>query len=60
MAGVTINAVVLGKRDDLATYLREHVQTGPGSFVIEAGEPGDVIDAMLRKFLMEIAWLHVY
>jgi hypothetical protein len=58
--GVTINGVVLGRRDDLADYLRAHVQTGPGSFVVQAEGLGDVTDAMLRKFLMEIAWLRFY
>ncbi len=60
VAGITINGVVLGRRDGLATWLREHVQTGAGSFVIQVSEPGDVTDAMLQKFLMEIAWLHSY
>ena len=58
--GVTVNGVVLGQRDDLAEYLRAHVQTGAGSFVIQVGEPGEVAEAMLRKFLLEIAWLHFY
>jgi hypothetical protein len=60
VAGVTINGVVLGQRDALANYLREHVQTGAGSFVIQVRGLGDVTDAILQKFLMEIAWLHVY
>ena len=58
--GVTVNGVVLAQRDDLAEYLRAHVQTGAGSFVIQVGEPGEVAEAMLRKFLLEIAWLHFY
>jgi hypothetical protein len=39
----------------LADYFRAHVQTGMGSFVIEAQEPGDIVGAMLRKFVTEIA-----
>jgi hypothetical protein len=55
-AGVTINAVALGRHDDVAAYLRQHVQTGAGSFVIEAQELSDITDVMLRKFVVEIAW----
>jgi Protein of unknown function (DUF1194) len=59
-SGVTINGVVLGQDEVLAAYLREHVQTGPGSFVIQVRQLGDVTDSMLQKFLMEIASLHFY
>jgi Ca-activated chloride channel homolog len=55
-AGIVINGLILGEREDVATYFRDHVQTGFGSFVIQAREPEDLIDAMLRKFVMEIAW----
>lgn len=55
-AGIVINALILGKRQEVADYFRRHVQTGSGSFVVQAREPSDLIDAMLRKFVMEIAW----
>jgi Ca-activated chloride channel homolog len=55
-AGILINGLILGKQDDVTAYFRKHVQTGFGSFVIQARKPGDIIDAMLRKFVMEIAW----
>jgi hypothetical protein len=55
-AGIVINALLLGQRQEVADYFRRHVQTGFGSFLIQAQEPSDLIDAMLRKFVMEIAW----
>jgi hypothetical protein len=53
---VVINGVVLGERTDLASYFRESIQAGPGSFVIEARQQSDLTQAMLRKFVTEIAW----
>jgi hypothetical protein len=53
---VVINGVVLGVRDGLASYFRERVQAGAGSFVIEARQQPDLTNAMLRKFVTEIAW----
>jgi hypothetical protein len=55
----TINGLVLGNRDDsaeIAAYFREHVQAGPGSFVIEARGFEDVANAMLAKFVTELAF----
>jgi Ca-activated chloride channel homolog len=54
-AGIVINGLILGERDGVVDYFRRHVQTGVGSFVIQALESDDIIDAMLRKFVMEIA-----
>ena len=53
---VVINGVVLGERAGLASYFRERIQAGPGSFVIEARRQPDLTQAMLRKFVTEIAW----
>jgi Ca-activated chloride channel homolog len=53
-AGVTVNALALGERPELGSYLRERVQGGPGSFVLEARAHGDFAEAMLRKFLMDL------
>ena len=53
-AGVTVNALVIGKEPRLATYYKKRVAAGPGSFVIEAREPADIIDTMLRKFLSDL------
>jgi hypothetical protein len=53
---VVINGVVLGERKGLASYFRERIQAGPGSFVIEARRQPDLTQAMLRKFVTEIAW----
>jgi uncharacterized protein DUF1194 len=56
--GLTVNGVVLGNRDDAeatADYFREHVQAGPGSFVLIARAFEDVASAMLAKFTFELA-----
>jgi hypothetical protein len=58
--GLTINGLVLGLREDsaqTADYFREHVQAGPGSFVIEARAFEDITKAMLAKFVVELAAL---
>jgi hypothetical protein len=59
-AGTVINGVIVGPNEVLAAYLREHVQTGAGSFVIQVDQLGTVTDSMLQKFLMEVASLHFY
>jgi hypothetical protein len=56
--GLIINGLVLGHRDDadqIAAYFRGHVQAGPGSFVIEARAFEDIADALLAKFVIELA-----
>jgi len=56
--GLIVNGLVLGHRgdaDQIAAYFREHVQAGPGSFVIEARAYEDIADAMLAKFVIELA-----
>lgn len=53
--GIVINGLVLGQDKEVATYLREHVQGGPGSFVLEARQFDDMVDAMLAKFTMDLA-----
>jgi hypothetical protein len=58
--GLIVNGLILGDRGDateVATYFRDHVQAGPGSFVMEAREFQDVTRAMLSKFLVELAAL---
>jgi Ca-activated chloride channel family protein len=57
-AGMIVNGLILGHREDareIAAYFREHVQAGPGSFVIEARDFEDIASAMLAKFLFELA-----
>jgi Protein of unknown function (DUF1194) len=53
-AGVTINGLVIGRRLGLATYFRDHVQGGAGSFVMEVGAYETMADAMLEKFLRDL------
>jgi hypothetical protein len=52
--GVTVNGLVVGDAPELTAYYRERVAAGPGSFVVEAREPADIADAMLRKFLLDL------
>ena len=59
-AGLIVNGLILGHRKDageIADYFREHVQAGPGSFVIEARYFEDVAAALLAKFLFELVTL---
>jgi Protein of unknown function (DUF1194) len=56
--GLIVNGLILGNREDaeeIAGYFREHVQAGPGSFVIVARAFEDIASAMLAKFLFELA-----
>jgi hypothetical protein len=58
--GLIVNGLILGDRDnaaDIATWFRDHVQSGPGSFVMVARAFQDVTSAMLAKFLVELAAL---
>jgi hypothetical protein len=57
-AGVIVNDLVLGHRADageIAAWYHDHVQAGPGSFVIEARDFEDITSALLAKFLFELA-----
>lgn len=54
-AGITINAMILRDQPDVAAYFRRHVRGGPGSFVLSVSDFDDVIDAMLAKFMLELA-----
>ncbi|MGH6917254.1 MAG: DUF1194 domain-containing protein [Geminicoccaceae bacterium] len=58
--GLIVNGLILGDRDDaadVAAYFRDHVQAGPGSFVMVARAFQDITSAMLAKFLVELAAL---
>jgi hypothetical protein len=58
--GMIVNGLVLGHRADageIAAWYRDHVQAGPGSFVIEARDFEDITSALLAKFLFELAAL---
>ena len=49
-----INGLIIGDRPEVAAYFRDHIQAGPGSFVIEAGQRSDLLNAMLRKFILDL------
>jgi hypothetical protein len=56
--GLIVNGLVLGNREDaeeIATYFRDRVQVGPGSFVLVARAFEDIASAMLTKFVVELA-----
>lgn len=56
--GITVNGLILGEREnagDVAAWYRDHVQAGPGSFVIEVRDFEDIASAMLAKFVLELA-----
>ena len=49
-----INGLIIGDRPEIAAYFRDHIQTGPGSFVIEAKQRDDILNAMQRKFMLDL------
>jgi hypothetical protein len=56
--GLIVNGLILGNRDEaeeIAGYFRDHVQAGPGSFVLVARAFEDIASAMLAKFTFELA-----
>jgi hypothetical protein len=56
--GLIVNGLILGHREDaeeIAGYFREHVQAGPGSFVLVARAFEDIASALLVKFTFELA-----
>ena len=54
-ADAVVNALIMGEHPEVAAYFRQQVQGGPGSFVVETRHFDDVADAMLAKFLMDLA-----
>ncbi|HZA66117.1 MAG TPA: DUF1194 domain-containing protein [Geminicoccaceae bacterium] len=53
-SGIVINGLVMGDKDALADYFREHVQGGGGSFVLQIREPAAVTEAMVEKLLRDL------
>jgi hypothetical protein len=54
--GLVVDGLVLGREHaQVASYFRDKVQGGEGSFVLHVREPKDVASAMLAKFVMDIA-----
>ena len=54
--GIIINGLAITDGDDsLGTYYQENVSGGPGSFVMTIDGYRDIVDAMRRKILREIA-----
>lgn len=53
--GVTVNGLAILNEDrDLARWYRDHVISGPGSFVVPAADFHDFADAIVNKFVREI------
>ena len=54
--GVTVNGLAIVNEDDLslATWYRDNVIAGPGSFVITAADYADFAEAIRKKLLREI------
>jgi hypothetical protein len=53
-AGIVINGLVIGGKSGLASYFRDHVQGGAGSFVLEVTQPIALADAMVDKLLRDL------
>jgi Ca-activated chloride channel homolog len=54
-AGATINGVVLGGDGGVLDYYRRQVAGGAGSFVMATDGATDMVQAMVRKFVLDIA-----
>jgi Protein of unknown function (DUF1194) len=52
--GLVINGLVVSEKAHIVDYYRQHVQGGPGSFVLAVDEPREVAAAMLQKFLRDL------
>jgi Ca-activated chloride channel homolog len=55
-AGITVNGVVIGGSPEVVSYYRDHVIGGDGAFVMDIADPSTVVDAMTRKFLLDVAF----
>jgi hypothetical protein len=54
-AGITVNGVIINGNPDVVGHYRDHVIGGHGAFVMDIADPATVVDAMVRKFLLDIA-----
>jgi len=54
-AGITVNGVVIGGSPEVVGHYRDHVIDGDGAFVMDIADPTTVVDAMTRKFLLDVA-----
>jgi Protein of unknown function (DUF1194) len=50
-----VNGVVIGGSPDVVGHYRDHVIGGDGAFVMDIADPTTVVDAMTRKFLLDVA-----
>ncbi|MEZ5930587.1 MAG: DUF1194 domain-containing protein [Alphaproteobacteria bacterium] len=53
-SNTTVNGLIIGDDPQVTAYFKDHVQTGTRSFVVEARQHDDILDAMLRKFLLDL------
>ena len=54
-AGITVNGVVVNGDPQVVGYYQDHVIDGKGAFVLEVADSATVVDAMTRKFLLDVA-----
>jgi hypothetical protein len=55
-AGITVNGVGIGGSSEVVTYYRDYVIGGDGAFIMDIADPNTVVDAMTRKFLLDVAF----
>lgn len=55
-AGLVVNGLIIGDQPEVEEYCLNRVQGGPGSFVLKILDYADVTQAMLTKFVLDIAW----
>ena len=54
-AGITVNGVVINGNPDVVSHYRDHVIGGDAAFVMDIADPATVVDAMTKKFLLDVA-----
>jgi Ca-activated chloride channel homolog len=54
-AGITVNGVVVNGSPEVIGYYRDHVIGGDGACVLDVADPATMVDAMTRKFVLDVA-----
>ena len=50
-----MNGVIINGNPDVVSHYRNHVIGGDAAFVMNIADPATAVDAMVRKFLLDIA-----
>ena len=53
--GITVNGIVINGNPDVVSHYRNHVIGGDAAFVMNIADPATAVDAMTKKFLLDVA-----